>query len=294
MSKNYRRLARDERPAPGAHLVTGRAGFTHHGIYAGDGVVVHYAGFCKISGSGPVEETTFEAFHGGWTTWERLHPEPRFTPGQIVARARSRLGEEGYCPAANNCEHFARWCVMGEHASVQVDRGVVAGAAGIGAAGAWVAHTAVAAAGAVQGLGASGIMSGLKAISLVGGGAVGGLVNGPLLAGTCAAVLLNNTVLRDRPGLTAEEQNARLVGSIASHAASAATVIGGVCAVSASGAVAGLSGAGIASGLAAVGGVVGGGMAAGAVAVMAAPAVAAVGIGYGAYKVAQNFQVASP
>lgn len=294
MSKTHPRFAPDERPAPGAHLVTGRSGFTHHGIYVGDGAVVHYAGFCKVSESGPVEETTLEAFHEGWAMWERLHAEPRFTPERIVARARSRLGEKGYCLAANNCEHFAHWCIMGEHASAQVDQVVVAGTAGIGAAGTLAAYTAVAAAGAVQGLGASGIMSGLKAISLVGGGAVGGLINGPVAAGTGAALLLNHTVLRDRPGLTGEEKRARLVGRLASHAASAATVAGGVCAISASGAVAGLSGAGIASGLAAVGGLVGGGMAAGAVAVMAAPAVAAVGIGYGAYKVAQTFNVASP
>src|SRR5438445_1741992 len=31
---------------PGAHLVTLRCGYCHHGIYVGDRKVVHYAGYC--------------------------------------------------------------------------------------------------------------------------------------------------------------------------------------------------------------------------------------------------------
>lgn len=50
------------------------------------------------------------------------------------------------------------------------------------------------------------------------------------------------------------------------------------------GSVAGLSGAGITSGLAAIGGTVGGGMLAGVAITAAAPAAAAVGIGFGVYK----------
>lgn len=60
--------------------------------------------------------------------------------------------------------------------------------------------------------------------------------------------------------------------------------VAGVAAVSAAGSVAGLSAAGITSGLAAIGATVGGGMAAGSAIVIAGPAVAAAGIGYGAYR----------
>ena len=59
---------------------------------------------------------------------------------------------------------------------------------------------------------------------------------------------------------------------------------GSVAAISTAGSVAGLSGAGITSGLAAIGGTVGGGMAAGTALTVAAPAVAAAGVGYGLYK----------
>lgn len=41
---------------PGAHLTTPRRGYVHHGIYAGDGRVVHYAGFSRILRRGPVEK----------------------------------------------------------------------------------------------------------------------------------------------------------------------------------------------------------------------------------------------
>jgi hypothetical protein len=51
---------------------------------------------------------------------------------------------------------------------------------------------------------------------------------------------------------------------------------------------AGLSGAGLTSGLAAAGSVVGGGMLAGTVALAAAPAVAACGVGLGTYLVAKK------
>ena len=37
-----RLLVAGEEPPLGAHLVTRRVGFTHHGIYAGDGKVIHY------------------------------------------------------------------------------------------------------------------------------------------------------------------------------------------------------------------------------------------------------------
>jgi hypothetical protein len=290
MSKTHYRLAPQDIPALGAHLVTRRTGYTHHGIYAGNGQVIHYAGFAHNFRSGPVKETNLEAFSAGHITWTRLHPDARYMSNEVITRARSRLCEVGYCFVANNCEHFVLWCIMGKHVSPQVDRGVGVSAVGIGAGGVLTARAVVAGAGVVNGLSASGIMSGLRSVSLVGGGAIGGLVNGPAIAGTGAALLLNHTVLRDRPGLEQTERHARRVGRIASHTASVAAVATGVGAVSASGAVVGLSGAGIASGLAAVGAIVGGGMAAGTVIIMSAPAVAAVGIGYGAYKVAQRLR----
>ena len=64
---------------------------------------------------------------------------------------------------------------------------------------------------------------------------------------------------------------------------------GGVAAVSAAGATTGLSAAGITSGLATIGSIEGGGMATGTALLAAAPVVAAVGVGYGAYKLCKSF-----
>ena len=44
-----------------------------------------------------------------------------YSPEETMARARSRIGEEKYNLAMNNCEHFAIWCKTGVHESHQVN-----------------------------------------------------------------------------------------------------------------------------------------------------------------------------
>lgn len=39
----------------GAHLVSDRDGYAHHGIYAGNGLVIHYGGFYRSARRCPVE-----------------------------------------------------------------------------------------------------------------------------------------------------------------------------------------------------------------------------------------------
>src|SRR5260221_12974383 len=51
-----------QEPVPGTHLVTSRRGYTHHGIYVGHGMVVHYAGLSRLLQSGPVEEVPMRQF----------------------------------------------------------------------------------------------------------------------------------------------------------------------------------------------------------------------------------------
>ena len=43
------------------------------------------------------------------------YSDPAFDPDEVIRRAVSRLGEKGYNPATNNCEHFARWCATPAH-----------------------------------------------------------------------------------------------------------------------------------------------------------------------------------
>jgi len=106
----------------GAHLVTPRGWYQHHGVYVGDGRVVHYAGYCHGLHTGPVEEVGLEQFCAGQGFAVRVHAESRYTPKEIVERARSRIGEQRYHLLANNCEHFCEWAIVGRGSSVQVER----------------------------------------------------------------------------------------------------------------------------------------------------------------------------
>ncbi|HEV3104092.1 MAG TPA: lecithin retinol acyltransferase family protein [Trinickia sp.] len=104
----------------GAHLVTRRAGYSHHGIYVGDGKVVHYSGFCTTLHRGPVEEVSLERFATGHMVAVIDEPHARYAGRQAVQRARSRLGENRYRLLTNNCEHFCTWCIDGVGRSEQV------------------------------------------------------------------------------------------------------------------------------------------------------------------------------
>lgn len=116
----------------GAHLSSGRTGYTHHGIYVGDGKVVHYSGLANGLSKGDICETTIEKFSLGRDKITVItHPNPSeyFTPIEIVKRARSRIGENDYNIIFNNCEHFATWCATGTASSEQVKSTVkIAGA----------------------------------------------------------------------------------------------------------------------------------------------------------------------
>lgn len=269
----------------GSHLVTPRTGYSHHGIYVGNGRVIHYSGLADGMNTGPVEEVTLSTFTSGKGYSIKKHEKPKFSAAEIAARARSRIGEDLYCVFSNNCEHFCEWCINNDHDSTQVTNGTaVAGSTGATAAG-LAARGVVAAGGAVVGLSGPGVMSGLAAAgSVVGGGAVAGIGVLGAAPGIAMASLVNNTVLKDSPALDQDERGSRAVGRAASYVGAAAGTAGSIGAISAAGSVAGLSGAGITSGLAAIGGTVGGGMASGVVIATAAPVAAAAAVGYGIYK----------
>ncbi|WP_432258847.1 lecithin retinol acyltransferase family protein [Cupriavidus sp. TMH.W2] len=114
------RVALDADPPVGAHLVTPRHGYAHHGIYVGRGMVVHYAGYCHRQQRGPVEELSLAAFAAGHGITVLNTPMARYSAAESVGRARSRLGEDRYRLLTNNCEHFCMWCLYGESRSEQV------------------------------------------------------------------------------------------------------------------------------------------------------------------------------
>jgi hypothetical protein len=267
----------------GDHIFVKRVGYVHHGVEVDDGMVVHFTGTPGNKRGAAIKREPIEVFRCGGVVHVRRYDQ-RLEPDEVVSRAESKLGQSGYNLYANNCEHFARWCVTGHHKSSQVNAvnatgGVVATTTAAAAGGVGV----VAAVGEVAGLSGAGISGLATAGGAVGAGAVGGLV----VLGAAPAVLsatVMNVALRDDEALPKEERSARKVGRAASVAGAAGGSVAGVAAVSAAGSVAGLSAAGITSGLAAIGATVGGGMAAGSAIVIAGPAVAAAGIGYGAYR----------
>jgi hypothetical protein len=62
-----------------------------------------------------------ERFTRGQSVWVKFHATSNFDAQEVIERARSRVGEDGYRLLTNNCEHFCEWCLRGEHRSYQVD-----------------------------------------------------------------------------------------------------------------------------------------------------------------------------
>jgi Lecithin retinol acyltransferase len=116
----------------GDHLVTSRAGgaYKHHGIYVGDGRVVHYSGFSDVGevmisvvgkeACYPVEDVSLVDFSKGIAVNVKRHKQPIFQGQDVAERARSRIGESKYSVLSNNCEHFCEWCINDTHVSWQV------------------------------------------------------------------------------------------------------------------------------------------------------------------------------
>jgi hypothetical protein len=119
--RKARLLVAGAEPALGAHVITPWFGFWHHGIYAGDGNVVHYGALIYDIIRKPVEEVTLERFAGGRQVFVVEHNEKTLHAAEILRRARSRLGESRYRLLTNNCEHFCEWALHGEARSFQVD-----------------------------------------------------------------------------------------------------------------------------------------------------------------------------
>jgi Lecithin retinol acyltransferase len=116
-----RALPDNEEPPLGAHLVTPRFAYAHHGVYVGSGAVVHYRAFANHWSRGPVEEIPLKLFAHGHSVWVRPAGPNALPCEETVRRARSRLGEDRYRFFGNNCEHLSEWCVNGEHKSPQAE-----------------------------------------------------------------------------------------------------------------------------------------------------------------------------
>lgn len=267
--------------------------YTHHGIYVGEGMVVHYTGEPGQKENAAVKKTSLAEFAAGDEIRIKSHIFCS-DADTVVARALGRLGERDYNLVFNNCEHFAHWCKTGSAESEQVQQkaGGTAATGALGAAGTAAGLGVVGATGAVAGFSGAGVMSGLATVGgAVGGGAVAGLGVLGAAPGALGVAVLNNTVFADDPDAPEGERDARGAARKATVVGATVGTVGMIGAVSTAG-VAGLSGVGISSGLAAIGGtIVGGGvvapMVAGVAIVAAAPLAIAGAAGaaiYGLFK----------
>jgi hypothetical protein len=84
--------------------------------------VVHYAGLSRSWRPGLVEEVTISEFAFGHPVRIVDHSGSRYSPQEIVQRARSRLGEDNYNLLTNNCGHFCNWCIDDRPGNPQFDR----------------------------------------------------------------------------------------------------------------------------------------------------------------------------
>lgn len=106
----------------GAHLIIKHLGYSHHGIYAGRGRVIHYSGFAHLFKKHPIEITSLEAFCHGKKFKIQPYRAPKYTGRKVVRRMRSRMHENNYHLIINNCEHLCTWAITGIESSPQVVR----------------------------------------------------------------------------------------------------------------------------------------------------------------------------
>lgn len=103
----------------GDHLTAPYMGITHHGLFAGEALVVH-------KGRDGVVLTSLEEFSGGNDISVCVHfMERKFTREESVERGLSRLGESEYNVIFDNCEHFVNWCIFGLESSTQVQQATI-------------------------------------------------------------------------------------------------------------------------------------------------------------------------
>jgi hypothetical protein len=102
--------------------------YKHYGIFNTPQSVIHFAprGASKTKEDAVIQETTLEKFaDGSPVSIIEFQPDASLPADEIISRARSRLGEDGYNFFTNNCEHFARWCATGKSESKQVTKAFI-------------------------------------------------------------------------------------------------------------------------------------------------------------------------
>lgn len=112
---------------PGDHIYVKRSGrfYKHHGIYMGDGKVIHVSGSVREKVSPEVRESDLSLFLKGKSP-KKMKYHTRLPASETIRTAKKLLRDGSYSMVLNNCEHFAAYCATGKKKSMQV-RKIVAG-----------------------------------------------------------------------------------------------------------------------------------------------------------------------
>ena len=154
----------DGQMAFGDHIYVDRGFYTHHGVDIGDGWVIHFASADSTKSGALIRQATIEDFAGTGAVQVRAYGV-RLDADQAVDRAKAMLGESAYDLFANNCEHFATWCVAGDHSSVQAEAATSGvSMVGIGVLAPTVGVGLVTSAGGAAAMSGPNLMSGLAAV----------------------------------------------------------------------------------------------------------------------------------
>ena len=103
--------------------------FYHHGLYEGNGFVIHFAGPNMEHLVDPehvvVRRDKLEDFANGRNIEVRkyslIEKLTKKSSAKAIKQAQERIGETGYDILHNNCEHFVNSCVFGRAYSTQID-----------------------------------------------------------------------------------------------------------------------------------------------------------------------------
>lgn len=91
-------------------------GYTHHGLYSGHGMVIHYL-------RDGIQYDKLNVFADGGKVLKKsnVSSPTKYEPEEIIERAKSRISEDIYNLFGNNCEHFVVWCRKGDSIDVLKD-----------------------------------------------------------------------------------------------------------------------------------------------------------------------------
>ena len=122
---NRQKRLTEEDLIQGDHIFVGRKRllYSHHGIYAEEGTVIHYKGADKEKRDPAVIITDIDNFLNGGKLRRRNYKK-RLPHSESLRKAREHLSKKGYSLVFYNCEHFATYCATGNKKSLQVRRAI--------------------------------------------------------------------------------------------------------------------------------------------------------------------------